>query len=274
MSASPDVQKIIEKVIQDQKDKLVKLKNVAEEFKKFQSAPGDALDPAVVAEFEKNIEAELKEVAEWEDEIPESVTPRQLAAAVAYVNLFPVRLAQFKVPDFADEINSYLDKLSESNDEADQQFIEAFDIEYSNIFAPLQEALVTKQYQFMAELQENQVRAGTSIKTEVVPSDNGDWTVVTFPISIDRLGNVTVPETLDFDVYLNAYVTTPGNGLKDVFNAQAHFVPKGQKFEPYVFSVKDPGKATQVGYLSGILENPAGQQQPILSQFLVSRQPG
>lgn len=223
---SPIVKKAVEELVealQEQVDYAEELKAELEDGQKgLEKLAADlANNPAI------------QETLNWE-EVPEDATPKQIAAALAYLQVNQMGVAHFKDSEIEDKIK---EKHEEFNQ--DPAKVREHNIALERFLSPY---MMAAQHLQMAAIQYQQVAIPEAIQidTKVVPPSKkgGEWTVVTVPLLIEN-GEVSVPETLDEDFVIGGYISDPKLSLTEEFNIQSYAVPAGHKIEPFVLTTAD-----------------------------------
>ena len=244
MTASPDVVKAaIEELVGDLQARVDLQKELEAEITEAQ----EGLQK--IAETTVYNHPLIPEAKEWED-LPDDVTPEQLAVVMAYFSLNPTAEAQFEDIDMAEKVQEAIQSFAEAQD---MDAIEKFNTTAAELLTPYNTAVQEINYK-ARELQTFAVHESIVFETQVVPpeKEGGEWTVVTTPLQISEDGEVSVPETLPDDFVIGGYISDPTTPLSAEFNVASFAVPAGQKIEPFVLTAKDGGDARAPKYFERI----------------------
>ncbi len=179
------------------------------------------------------------------------VDPKSLAAFVSYMQQpdeeFPVVMARFDSA-FPKQVGQYLQSLAQADPAGIDKINEAAK-ELASVLPQekIEPPQVDKDQMYMEPV--------------VIPpeGEDGKWEMTLIPVVFDDDFNASVPETLEYDLYLTILVT-PHEGLSAEFNAPGVLIKAGETFEPLVVTYEGKKNPTiqAVGQLwkDGQLVNP------------------
>lgn len=264
---SPIVQKALDDLVAELQEKVDAFKDAITTLETAQERLNEAA--AAIIDDSNPIIAEAKE---W-DEMPDSVTPTQLATISVYLGTNEMAEAHFNDPEIRDKMIDKIENDFNLDPAKVQEFngtVESFMGDYQTIVAEVQQA------QAVAQSYASTASDGFSFHTKVVEPEveGGDWTIVSIPLLVED-GTVSVPETLDEDFVLGGYVAGDTPELSESFNVASFAVPAGQKIEPFVLTTKDDSEAPKyferVGHWSHTKDTEVPHVHPISETIPIAR---